>query len=74
MTATLYSKPGCPWCDKAKEWLKKHKVKFKEINCQEDQKAYEYIQNKSGESGVPQLEVNGKVIVGYDEEAYEETF
>ncbi|MFQ5620508.1 MAG: glutaredoxin domain-containing protein [Candidatus Nanoarchaeia archaeon] len=71
MTITVYSTPTCPWCTKLKEWLKEKKIKFKEVDVQEDDAAREYITNKSGQTGVPQTEINGKVIVGFDPDAIE---
>jgi len=71
MTVTVYSTPTCPWCTKLKEWLKSKKIKFKDVNVQKDTKARDYITNKSGQTGVPQTEINGKIIVGFDPEAIE---
>ena len=71
MTVTVYSTPTCPWCTKLKDWLKSKKIPFKDINVQENEKARDYITNKSGQTGVPQTEVNGKIIVGFDPEAIE---
>jgi len=64
----VYSTTVCPWCHKAKEFLKEHKVAFKDINVGEDrQKAQEMIE-KSGQMGVPVLDIDGKIIVGFDRE------
>ncbi|HLD42484.1 MAG TPA: glutaredoxin domain-containing protein [Candidatus Nanoarchaeia archaeon] len=65
----VYSTTVCPWCHKAKEFLKEHKVAFKDINVGEDrQKAQEMIE-KSGQMGVPVLDIDGKIIVGFDKAA-----
>lgn len=69
---TVYSTPSCPWCHKAKEWLKEHKIKFKDVDVSEDEAARDYIVNKSGQTGVPQIEVDGEVIVGFDVDALSE--
>jgi len=67
----VYSTPGCPWCHKLKEWLKEKKIEFKDVNVAEDQQAAQYIVEKSGQMGVPQTEINGKIIVGFDKDALE---
>lgn len=67
----VYSTPQCPWCHKAKEWLAEHKVKFKDINVASDQKAAQYMVEKTGQRGVPVIEIGSKFIVGFDEEELE---
>lgn len=65
---TVYSTPTCPWCQKLKSWLKEKNVDFKDVNVAEDQDAMKTLVEKSGQMGVPQTEINGKIIVGFDEE------
>ncbi|MEM3154908.1 MAG: glutaredoxin domain-containing protein [Candidatus Woesearchaeota archaeon] len=65
----VYSTPTCPYCHAAKEFLKENKIEFKDIDVSKDQaKAQEMIE-KSGQMGVPVLDINGTIIVGYDKEA-----
>lgn len=65
----VYSTTTCPACMMAKTWLNSHKIKFQDINVQEDMnKAREMIE-KSGQMGVPVIEVDGKIVVGFDREA-----
>ncbi|MEK6874610.1 MAG: glutaredoxin domain-containing protein [Nanoarchaeota archaeon] len=70
----VYTTPTCPYCKLAKKWLAEHKVQYEEIDVSVDEKARQYITKKSGEVGVPQIEVDGKVIVGFDREALEKVF
>ena len=63
----VYSTPTCPWCTKAKEFLTKNKVKFENINVAEDEKARNDIIEKSGQMGVPVIDIDGEIIVGFDE-------
>lgn len=65
----VYSTKACPWCQRLKEFLKEHNIKFEDIDVGADQKAAMEMIKKSGQMGVPQTEVNGKIIVGFDEEA-----
>jgi len=67
MTVKIYSTQSCPWCKKTKEFLKAHKVAFKDIDVGADQKAAQEMIKKSGQTGVPVLDINGKIIVGFDE-------
>jgi glutaredoxin 3 len=67
MKIKVYSTPGCPWCAKTKEFLKANKVAFEEINVAEDQKAAKDMIEKSGQQGVPVIEIGKEIIVGFDE-------
>tara|TARA_Y100000310_G_scaffold345759_1_gene469384 strand:+ start:1497 stop:1745 length:249 start_codon:yes stop_codon:yes gene_type:complete len=64
----VYTTPTCPWCQKTKEYLKELKVEYKEINVAADEKARNEVFEKSGQMGVPVLDIKGKIIVGYDKE------
>ena len=68
----VYSTPNCPWCVKAKEWLKSKKVKFKEIDVAEDEKGREEMIEKSSQMGVPVIMIvrddgSEEIIVGFDQ-------
>jgi len=68
MAVKVYSTPACPWCSRAKEYLKEHKIKFQDINVQADPAAAEERMEKSGHMGVPVLDIDGEIIVGFDKE------
>lgn len=55
----------------AKEFFKKNDVKFAEINVEEDEAAAEEMIEKSGQMGVPVIDVNGEIIVGFNRPALE---
>ncbi|WP_066889785.1 glutaredoxin family protein [Clostridium nigeriense] len=65
----VYSTNSCPWCVKAKNYLKSVNVQFEEFNVQEDMTARDEMINKSKQMGVPVLDINGTVIVGFDKNA-----
>lgn len=65
----VYSTNTCPWCYKAKEFLKANKIKFEDKNVGDDEEAREEMIEKSGQMGVPVLDIDGKIIVGFDQEA-----
>lgn len=65
----IYSTPTCTYCGMAKEFFKQHNVKYEEINVASDhKKAIEMIE-KSGQQGVPVIDIDGKIIVGFDKSA-----
>jgi glutaredoxin-like YruB-family protein len=65
----VYSTPTCPWCHKAKDFLKEKKVEFEDIDVASNEEARNDMVKKSGQMGVPVLDIDGKIIVGFDEEA-----
>lgn len=67
MTVTVYSTPTCPWCIKTKEFLKENNVDFKSIDVSTDEKAAKEIQEKSGQRGVPVIDIDGEIVVGFNE-------
>ncbi len=68
---TVYSTPTCPYCKMAKEWLKTNKIAFKDIDVSRDETAAQEMMKKSGQIGVPVIEVDSKIIVGFDKPALE---
>ena len=67
----VYSTPSCPWCHKAKDFLKEKNVEFEDIDVRADQKAADEMMKKSGQMGVPVIDIDGKIIVGFDKEEME---
>jgi len=67
----VYSTPSCPWCVRLKEFLKEERVEYEDIDVSANQKAAQEMIEKSGQMGVPGVEINGKIIVGFDREAIE---
>ncbi len=63
---TVYSTPSCSWCTTLKNHFKKNGIRYSEIDVSKDEKASQQMQRKSGKQGVPQTEINGKMIVGFD--------
>jgi glutaredoxin 3 len=65
----VYSTDTCPWCTVAKEVLKKNHVEFEVRNVAEDEDARDELIQKSGQLGVPVLDIDGEIILGFDKEA-----
>ena len=69
MGVKVYSTPTCPYCRMAKDFLKQNKIPFEDIDVSVDKKLVNEMFERSGQLGVPVIDVNGKVIVGFDREA-----
>jgi glutaredoxin-like YruB-family protein len=65
----VYSTPTCPYCVMAKDFLKQNKIKFEDIDVSRDHKAADEMVKKTGQYGVPVIEIDGKMIIGFDKEA-----
>ena len=65
----IYTTVWCPWCKRTKEFFKKHKIKFEERDVEDDPKSAEEMVKKSGQSGIPVTDIEGKIIIGFDEPA-----
>lgn len=62
----LYSLPTCPWCMKLKEFFKERKIKYQNIDVSASQKNADEMIKKSGQMGVPVIEIDKQIIVGFD--------
>jgi len=61
----VYSTKTCPWCDKAKEYLKSLNVAFENVDVSEDREAAMELVKKTRQMGVPVIRVGERYIVGY---------
>lgn len=68
MNVTVYSTPTCPYCKLVKKFLAKHGIAFTDIDVSVNAKAAEAMIKKTGQLGVPVVDIDGKTIVGFDEE------
>lgn len=64
----VYSTPTCPYCVTLKRFLEQNDVVFEEVDISEDEEALEEMKEKSGQSGVPVIEIGEEVIVGFEKE------
>ena len=64
----IYTTPTCPFCYLAKEYLKSRGVDFEEIDVSENETAAREMIEKSGQMGVPVIEIDGKIVIGFDKE------
>jgi glutaredoxin 3 len=61
----LYIKPGCPWCHEVTSYLGERGIGYHEVNVMEDAAAFTEMQRKSGQSRVPTLDWNGKILADF---------
>lgn len=59
LTVKVYSTPTCPWCHKPKDYLKSKNIKYEYIDVAADENARNDMVEKSGQYGVPVLDING---------------
>ena len=64
----VYTTPICPYCVALKEFLKENKIEFEEIDVSQDEMAAKEMIEKTGQMGVPVLEIDGEFVVGFDKE------
>ncbi len=67
MTVKVYSTPTCPWCTIAKRYLTSKNVSFDDLDVSKDRNAAAEMVQKSGQRGVPVLDIDGNIIVGFDQ-------
>jgi glutaredoxin-like YruB-family protein len=65
----IYTTPTCMYCSLAKEYFREKGVRFEEIDVGKDRSAAKALVQRTGEFGVPQIEINGKMIIGFDKGA-----
>ncbi|RKX92208.1 MAG: NrdH-redoxin [Spirochaetes bacterium] len=66
MAVTVYSTPSCSYCRLAKDYLRKHNIPFNDYNVANDRAKADEMVRKSGQMGVPVLDVNGRILVGFN--------
>ena len=65
-TVTLYTTPTCSWCQAAKEHFLTHNVSFEEVDVAADMDRAREMVEKSGQYGVPVIEIDGEIVIGFD--------
>jgi glutaredoxin-like YruB-family protein len=64
---TVYSTPTCTWCNTLKTWLRKNNIPFTDVDVSRDQRAAEELVRRTGQQGVPQTDINGQIVVGFNQ-------
>lgn len=68
----IYTTPACGYCQMAKEYFKENNIEYEEYNVAEDAEKRQEMFEKSGQAGVPIIEIDGEIIKGFDREKIEE--
>lgn len=63
----VYTSPTCTWCNTIKSYLRKHNIRFREVDVTKDPNAAQELVKRSGQQGVPQTDINGQIVVGFDQ-------
>ena len=71
-TVTVYSTPTCPYCRQVKDYLKEKGVEFSEKNVATDLDARNAMVVKSGQLGVPVIEIDGQMVIGFNRSKLDE--
>ncbi len=65
----VYSTATCPFCTMAKNFLKEKNIEFQNFDVGQDKDNLAEMKEKSGQMGVPVIDIEGKILVGFDKEA-----
>ena len=65
----VYSTATCPYCKMAKDFLTEQNIPFQALDVGEDREAAKEMVEKSGQMSVPVIDIDGKIIVGFDRKA-----
>ncbi len=72
MNVIVYSAEWCPWCKKTKEFLEENGIKFEERDIEKTDGAAQEVVKKSGQRGIPVVDIDGTIIIGFNKPALEE--
>jgi glutaredoxin-like YruB-family protein len=62
----VFSTPTCTYCNMAKKYFREKNVKFRDVDVSRDPVAARDMVRRSGQQGVPVIDIGGKIIVGFD--------
>lgn len=62
----VYSTKTCPYCVMVKEYLKSKKIDFQDVDVSYDVTGAMEMIKKSGQQGVPVVDVNGNIVIGFN--------
>ncbi len=62
----VFTTPSCPWCKRAKSYLRDKSIPFREVDVSRDPAAARDLIRRSGQMGVPVVEIDGRPVIGFD--------
>jgi len=63
---TIYTTPTCVYCKATKKFFVDHEVQYEEKNVANDETARTEMIEKSGQLGVPVIDIKGQVVIGFN--------
>ncbi|MDA3792382.1 MAG: glutaredoxin family protein [Elusimicrobia bacterium] len=72
MEVKIYSTPTCPFCKKVKKFMDDNDVKYTNYNVADNQDKAQEMIDKSGQMGVPVIDVDGQLVLGFNKEKLKE--
>lgn len=69
---TIYSTPTCVYCNALKKYLTSKNLEYKEVDVSKDEKELEKMVAISGQMGVPVIDIDGNVVIGFDKPRVDE--
>ena len=66
MKVTIYTTPTCAYCKMAKEYFKSKDLSYEEYDVSKDIPRQKEMIEKTGQFGVPVIDVDGKIVIGFD--------
>lgn len=65
-TVLIFTTPTCSYCNMAKRYFREHNIRFRDIDISRDPAAARDVVRRSGQMGVPVIDIGGKIVVGFD--------
>ncbi|MER3474511.1 MAG: NrdH-redoxin [Armatimonadota bacterium] len=62
----VFSTPNCPYCNMAKRYLRERGIRFRDVDVSRDHAAARDMVRRSGQQGVPVIDIDGKIVIGFD--------
>lgn len=62
----VFTTPTCSWCRRTKTYLRERQVTFREVDVSRDPTAARDLVRRTGQTGVPVIDIDGRTIVGFD--------
>jgi glutaredoxin 3 len=69
---TIYATPTCPWCHRAKRFFQENNLAYEEKDVASDLAARQEMIQKSRQMGVPVIDIDGEIVIGFNEPALRE--
>ncbi len=65
---SIYTTPTCGFCKMAKAFFKEHNIEYTEIDVAADQNAADEMIKRSGQMGVPVIDIDGQLVLGFQKD------